>query len=641
MQNKTLRYLVVATLLFFFKVTTAQEKPELNISRIDSTLIQNANAVVRSEEVITEINSINSITTRTKRIVTVLNKDGKGYADVYESYSPSIKIKKLEAIVYDASGNKIKTYKKKDFSDVSAYDGYSLMNDNRVKFFEYTPLRYPYTLVYESEVETTSTAFIAPWVPIFGYRLSVEKSNFKILNPASISIRLKETNFDEFSVESTKSDQKVSYFISNVSAKVKEVYSPSFYDLVPVAKVALDEFSLEGVQGAASDWKSLGKWQFDELLSGRDQLSEETIKKVNELVSAAKTNKEKAKLIYQYVQNKTRYVSVQLGIGGWMPFLASDVDRLGYGDCKALTNYTKALLDSQGIPSYYAVVYGGRNKRDIDAEFASMQGNHVILNIPEENEDLWLECTNQTMPFNFIGDFTDDRNVLVVTPDGGKIKKTKKYEPQENVLRTTATVKLKTDKSMVAGIKKVSEGLEYGWNSNIQFETLKDQKLKYKEYWGYINALAIHEINLKDNKDSIKFTENIKVSSLSYAKKVGKRLLVTPNLFGCDQSNLPRYENRKTSMVISHGYINTDEYIINLPNGYTFKSLPEKKSIETEFGSYTYELEKITDSQIKFKRFLKIIDGIFTKEKYEEYRKFRSDIKKIDKTRIVLIDHKN
>ncbi|GAA4277140.1 DUF3857 domain-containing transglutaminase family protein [Aquimarina mytili] len=636
MQNKTLRYFVVVTLLIFFKVATAQEKPELQISRIDSALTQNANAVVRSEEVIVEINSINSVTTKTKRIVTVLNKDGKGYADSYEPYSSSVKIKKIEATVYDAKGNEIKKYKKKDFNDISAYDEFSLMNDNRVKYFEYTPLGYPYTLVYESEVETTSTAFIEPWIPILTYRLSVEKSSFKILNPTSISIRLKETNFDGFSIESNKIGQEVSYSISNVSAKVKEAYSPSFYDLVPVAKVALDEFSLEGVEGAATDWKSFGKWQFDELLSGRDELPEETIKKVSELVATAKTNKEKAKLIYQYVQDKTRYVSVQLGIGGWMPFLASDVDRLGYGDCKALTNYTKALLDSQDIPSYYAVVYGDRNKRDIDSEFASMQGNHVILNIPEEDEDLWLECTSQTMPFNFIGDFTDNRNVLIVTPEGGKIKKTKKYEPEENILKTTANVNLKIDKSMTADIERVSEGLEYSWNSGIQFETTKDQKLEYKEFWGYINALAINEIKLNDDKDVIKFTENIKVSSPSYTKKVGSRLLVTPNLFGCDQSNLPKYENRKTSMVISRGYVNTDEYIINLPKGYTFKSLPQKKSIETEFGQYMYELEEITESQIKFKRFLKIIDGTFPKEKYEEYRKFRSDIKKIDQTKIVL-----
>ena len=52
---------------------------------------------------------------------------------------------------------------------------------------------------------------------------------------------------------------------------------------------------------------------------------------------------EKAKIVYKYMQEKTRYISVQVGIGGFKPMLAKDVDRLGYGDCKALSNYTKAL----------------------------------------------------------------------------------------------------------------------------------------------------------------------------------------------------------------------------------------------------------------------------------------------------------
>ncbi len=635
MKNKTLRFFVVVTLCCFFKVS-AQDNPDLQTSLIDPVLIENANAVVRSEEVIIEINSIKSVITKTRRVVTVLNKNGRKHADSYEPYNPSIKVKKLEATVYDASGKEIKKYKKKDFDDVSAYDGISLMNDNRVKYFHHTPMGYPYTLVFESELDSESTAFIESWVPILAYRVSVEKSSFKIVNPTKIELRRKESNFEGFPVESTNSNQEISYNISNVQARLKEDFAPSFHDLFPVVKVALNEFSLEGVEGSGADWKSFGQWQYDKLLSGRDELPVETVKKVSELLTNAKTNKEKAKLIYQYVQDKTRYISVQLGIGGWMPFLASDVDRLGYGDCKALTNYTKALLDSQGIPSYYAVVYGDKAKRDIDPEFASMQGNHVILNIPEENEDIWLECTSQTMPFNFIGDFTDDRNVLLVTPEGGEIKRTKKYMPEENTLHTSATIDLNANKSMMANVERVSKGLEYDWNYNIQFEDPKDQKIYYKKKWGNINNLEVKSVNLKDNKDEITFTEIIKVNSLQCLKKVGGRLLITPNLFSLDRNNLPKYENRVTDLVLPSGYVNTDEYVLNLPKGYVLSSLPEKKSIETEFGKYTYELEKITDSQIKFKRFIKIIDGTFPKEKYEEYRNFRYDIKKIDNTKIVL-----
>ncbi|SHI78564.1 DUF3857 domain-containing protein [Aquimarina spongiae] len=634
MLKKILPY-VVAVFVLYFSKTSAQEEVDLKFSSIDTTLLKDANAVVLSEDVQIEINAINSITVKNKRIVTVLNKYGRGYANSAEGYDPSIKIKKLEATVYDAYGKETKKYKKKDFKDRSRHDGISLMNDDRMLYFDYTPVDYPYTLVFESEVQKSSTAFITPWLPLLGYRLGVQKSSYTIVNNTDISIRYNETNFEGFPVQKDESDGQRKYTIDRMPSRLREVLSPSYRNTVPMVRATLNEFYLQGVKGAATDWKTMGKWQYDKLLTGRDELSQETINEVGKLTEGLTTKREKAKRIYEYVQGKTRYISVQLGVGGWMPFLASDVDRLGYGDCKALTNYTKALLDSQGILSYYTVVFANE-RRDIDPDFAAMQGNHVILNIPEEDEDIWLECTSQTAPFDFIGDFTDDRNVLVVTPDGGEIKRTKRYEPEENMLHTQATINLGADASMVAEIKRESKGLEYDWNNGIRFETPKDQKVYYKELWGYVNNLEINSLNFENDVDAITFNEEVKVSCRNYMKKVGSRLLVAPNAFSCDQSNLPKYEDRKMPLEISRGYVNTDEYIIHVPQGYTVSSVPDKKIIETEFGKYSWELEKIDDASLKFKRYLKIKDGTFPKEKYEEYRKFRADIKKIDKSKIVL-----
>ncbi|SEL12396.1 Transglutaminase-like enzyme, putative cysteine protease [Aquimarina amphilecti] len=633
---KRIQLVLVALFLCVYTRISGQEDFSLQSILIDSLLTENANAIVRSEDIVIQINSINSVTIKTKRVVTVLNKYGNRHADSYEPYDPQTNIKRVRATVFDVLGKEVKEFRKKDFSDRSMYDGFSLIGDNRFIYFEYTPVDYPYTMVYESEVETKNSAFIEPWFPITNYNLSVENASYKVINLKKIPLRTKEKAFVGYPIEILKGDHEISYILSKVPALNKEHQSPPFSELVPSGKITLGNFSLVNIEGVADDWKTMGKWQYQNLVSGRDELPDEVIKKMSELVEGADSKKEKTKRIYEYVQNKTRYISVQLGIGGWMPMKASDVDRLGYGDCKALTNYTKALLESQNIPSFYTIVYGDSRRRDIDDDFASMQGNHVILNVPNEEEDIWLECTSQTAPFNFIGDFTDDRNVLVIKPEGGEIKRTKKYKPEENTLHTTATIFLQEDASMVAEVVSESKGLQYDWRYLTKLKPVKDQKLYFKEYWSYINNLNVLSLDLIDDKDHVTYQEKVKVNATNYATKVGTRLLITPNVFNRVIRKKPKYKDRKTALVISRGYVDSDEYIIKLPAGYIINKLPEGKVFETDFGVYSCSVSKVDQSTLKYIRELRINDGRYPKEQYEAYRQFMSKIQKADKTKIVL-----
>ncbi len=631
-----IKLLLCAAFLGVAMSTIAQEDTVWQSIVIDSVLKQDANAVVRLAQLDITVNNQHSVLVKEKRVVTVFNKQGNRYADSYEWYDPSKKIKKIEATVYNALGLEIKKFKKKDFKDRSEYDGVTMMGDNRRLYFEHTPTTYPYTLAYECVTEIQSTAWIRPWIPIIAPYLSVEKAVYTLHNPAKIPLRFNEKRFEIYNVEVKKTDQEVTYILRDIPAKEREVYSPYFRDMTPTADIALQDFRLVDVDGSAVDWKSMGKWQYDHLVAGRGELAPETVEQITALVADAKTDKEKAKRIYEFVQQKTRYISIQLGIGGWMPMLAQDVDRLGYGDCKALTNYTKALLDSQGIESYYTIVYGDKHKRNIDPSFASMQGNHAILNLPDGEDDIWLECTSQTAPFGYIAGFTDDRNVLVVKPEGGEIKRTKQYTPEESSLTTEATIYLQPDRSIVAEVSTVAKGEQYRRRYHLQRHTRKKQELFYKDYWDYINDLKMLEITLEDDKDAIAFTERLKINGGAYASKAGSRLLFIPNVLNRYTHKLPKYEDRQAPLEIARGFADTDTYTIHLPTGYTVPSLPTPKELTTEFGKYRCELQKIGERQLQYTRTLVIEQATYPKEKYEEYRKFMSQVRKFDTSKIII-----
>ena len=100
-----------------------------------------------------------------------------------------------------------------------------------------------------------------------------------------------------------------------------------------------------------------------------------------------------------------------MDLGGLQPFDAKTVFETGCGDCKALSNYMFSLLKLIGVRSYPAIVSSGTYIEPIFLEFPNFQQfDHAILCVPHLKDTIWLECTNQKIPFGFLGDFTDDRH---------------------------------------------------------------------------------------------------------------------------------------------------------------------------------------------------------------------------------------
>lgn len=605
---------------------------------LPETLLTNANAVVRKNSVIINLNSESEMRVIKKRIVTVLNKKGSADVDAFIYYDNNERILELQAIVFDAFGQQIKKIKKKDFKDVSAVDGGTLYSDSRVKYLEYTPISYPYTIEFYSETINKNTAFIQPFYPVNGYYLSVENSTYSITYPQDIEIRTKEKNFEKYDIQKEEKNNKISFSVNNIQAIQREDYSPTLSVMMPRVMVASNKFTLEGVKTEVNNWNDFGKWMYHDLIKDTQDLPEATIKEIVGLVANETDDLEKAKKIYQFVQDKVRYISVQVGIGGWKPFNVSKVDELGYGDCKALTNYTMALLNAVGVKSYYTVVYARGSQRSIEKDFAAMQGNHVILNIPQENnEDIWLECTSQKLPFGFIGDFTDDRDVLVITPNGGKIQHTKKYDVDESLQIIEGVCRISNEGTIDAKVNVVSKGIQYDNKYWLETETDRDLDRHYKKRWGYINGLSINKMSINNDKDKIEFIEGVDFGATNYSKVIGKRMLVTLNALNRSRHIPDRYRNRKLPLHIRRGFKDIDSVVIKLPSAYKIESKPENILIENKFGSYKMALEIEDDSTVVYSREFIVKDGDFSKEDYSSFRDFYKKVSKSDNAKMALI----
>lgn len=631
-----MRLLILTSFLLLSSICSAQNN--FSALAIDESLTKNANAVVRSHELTITINSMNQLMVQRKRIVTVLNKAGNSDAAAYVGYDDGRKIKDIYLHVYDKFGNEIEKFKKKDFRDASAVDGSTLYSDSMVKYHAYTPIDYPYTVEFYYETTTNNTGELPPtWFFSEDYMVSSQKNKITI-NYADNQLKpaIKEKNFEGYSITNNSGEGSIVYETQNMPALKRERYSPSIDKIVPHLLIRPVNFIYEGYNATINNWDDLGEWMHKNLISGRDELPASTINVAKSLVKDETDDLEKAKIIFKYVQENTRYISVQVGIGGLQPISAFEVDKVKYGDCKGLTNYTKALLKAVGVESYYVHVEAGDDKINFEDDFPNLaQGNHVILAIPYQGKYYWLDSTSQIVPFGFIGNFTDDRKVLVIKPDGGELVKTKAYVNDENYQKTEANFTLNAEGSIEGMVVRKSQGIQYDDKYFLEKESDDNIKKFYKNYWDNVNNLEISKYSFNNQREKVEFIEEIDLAARNYASKSGVRLLFAPNVFNRVLKTPPRYKERKLPFEIQRGFLDEDSYTISIPDGYSIESIPDAVILTTKYGTYELSLSN-EDGKIKLNRKLSINHGSYAKEEYSDYRSFLKQITRSDASKIVL-----
>ena len=600
-------------------------------------LTKKANAIIESEETVFTVNSIGSGTLHVKTKITILNENGLSKAKLYIAYDKLRKVDNIEGTSYDANGKKIKSLRNKDIKDVSAISDFSLFEDNRVKIADLSHTSYPFTVEFEHKVTSTNMLFYPVWYPQDEEALSVGKSVFTVVMPSGMKLRyLEERIPGKVNITKTGVQDLYTWQVSNLTPVSRENYGPSLVELVPAVRTAPSDFEVEGYKGNMDTWQSFGEW-YNKLNAGRDALPEETVKKLQDLVANSKTDREKVELIYAYLQNKTRYVSIQLGIGGWQPFEAGFVDSKGYGDCKALTNYTQAMLKAVGIESYHALIKAGDDARDLSVEFPSSQFNHVILNVPLESDTLWLECTSQTEAAGYSGSFTGNRHALLVTPEGGKIVKTPHYSATDNAQKRKIVVKLDESGNGTAHVNTIYTGLQQDARGQVLHQLAPEEQSKWLYRQISIPSFEIKKFSMNQKKDELPVvTEELELTLRQAATISGKRLFLTPNLMNKWTSTPGNVTERKTEVLQTMSFFDSDTVHFELPTGYAVEFLPKYSTQKTEFGTYTASVQ-VDGQHVKYIRTLEMHKKRHKPEMYTKYLEFLNSIIKADNQQMVFV----
>ncbi|MGB0522833.1 MAG: DUF3857 domain-containing transglutaminase family protein [Flammeovirgaceae bacterium] len=607
------------------------------VHEIPEELKEGANAVIREDIMEYEVISIGKTRTKFRMAVTILNPKANGYAKVSIPYNEGMEtIEGIHAEVYNALGVEIAALKKKDISDISTHDGYSIASSGRIKRFDLRRSGFPYTIYYEYTSIDNNTMFYPTWYGHSGLNTAVMQSSYKVSMPTGMKLHYKEFNLTDKVSKSTIDGRDIYFWeVKNLNALKDEPFGNIYRETAPFVRLRPDQFVVEGYKGSFDTWKNMGIWM-NQLNKGKDDLPPETVAKIKELVKDTPTQREQVKKIYEYLQQNTRYVSIQLGIGGWQPFNASYVDKNSYGDCKALSNYMYSALKSIDIPSYYTLVRAGSGK-NIDKDFPASQFNHAFLCVPFEDDTVWLECTSQTAPFNYLGSFTSDRDVLLCTPEGGKIVHTTAYGKADNLQMRSAKVSIDEKGNAKANVREIYTAQQQDDLHHIVFESKETQQKYLYEHFDIPSfTIDAYDINWnKSERPSFHITADLTIPNC--ASKSGKRLFIKPNMLS-KWTYIPKsMEERKSSVIQSIAYTDTDTITYEIPANFHVEYLPKPVRISNQFGSYESQME-FKDGQLIYTRKVVIEKGKFPKETYEAFVKFRKKIVKADRAKAVFVD---
>jgi len=623
--------------LLFFSLSIKAADPKYPVSSIPEKLLKNANVVKRMEEIEFQIVSTGETILHHKYALTILNENGDAAAGMVQAYDKLRQLTSIEGALYDGSGNLLKKVKNKDVQDVSGVDDNNLIDDSRRKIHHFYYRNYPYTVEYETVEKINNTLFFPSWMPQDDEDLSVEQSSFTLICPAAYKIRFRAFNYTgEPTITTEKDKKKMQWKITSLTAVKKIFASPSWKELTTVIYFAPSEFEIQGYKGDMTTWTDFGKFQ-NSLNAGKDLLPDNMVQMVNSLTANATDARDKVKILYNFLQKNTRYISIQLGLGGWQPFEASYVAKKGYGDCKALTNYMYSMLKAAGIRSNYTLVYAGAKKDVLMEDFPSNRFNHVILCVPLQKDTMWLECTSQTDPAGYMGGFTGNRKALVITEQGGKVVSTPRYGIKENIQVRSIQAKLDVAGTLEMSVQTKYGGLQQDGVSSLINALSKEkvQEVLQKEF--ELSTYDIDDFKYQETKAVVpEVEERLKMTAHNYATISGKRLFITPNILNRGGAKITEEENRTVNYVFDYEFRDEDKIEIEIPEGYELESTTPELNVKTRFGTYEASA-KLVGNKIIYNRTREQFAGRFPATEGPALYKFLADIYKADRTRIVLV----
>jgi transglutaminase-like putative cysteine protease len=188
----------------------------------------------------------------------------------------------------------------------------------------------------------------------------------------------------------------------------------------------------------ALEWRDIGRW-YGGLAADRYTLTPELEAHLSKLVAGATTLMDSLRAVHRWVAQDVRYVSLSLGMGGYIPRMPADVLSSLSGDCKDKATIFVAFARHMGLRAWPVLVSTGT----VDPALPSLrQFDHAIAVLEMAGGPLYTDLTAELVPFGSLPGMLHGNHGLIVYDDDARMVEfaDPPAEDSRNVLRVAGTL---------------------------------------------------------------------------------------------------------------------------------------------------------------------------------------------------------
>lgn len=414
--------------------------------------------------------------------------------------------------------------------------------------------------------------------------------------------------------QSARGTQRIYRFLaSGVPAVHAEADMPGMTEVSPYIHVS-----------TYRNWQQVGRWYWGLI---KDQLyADKALKRlVGELLQGTADTRTRVERIHNWVVRNTRYVGLEFGIHGYLPYRVPLVIQRGFGDCKDKAAVMVTMLREAGIEARMVLVRTRANGR-IEEQPASLAAfDHVVVYVPEL--DLYLDGTAEHNGSRELPGEDQGVMALLVGDQGAEVRTTPVLGADRNRRTLELRVRLSADGSaQLSGKEEIQGPAAAEYRDTYQAPGTRRERFERSLASLYPGAELLSQSfdSLDELEQPVSLRYRARVPQM--ARRDGDELRLAPSVLNDLIRNLALSPSRRYPLELGVPRSYLERRSVQLPAGMRLAELPAGGEAVSEFGRLKLAFE--TDEREVVSSTLFEING--DRVTPEQYPAFRRWVEKAD-----------